>query len=430
MTRAPERVLTLWRAGVAGADPARCTRERWPGSLGGPEPCVLLAAGKAAASMARAATGQLRDRLTGGVVVCPPEHVAPLAGLHPRLRVLAADHPVPTLRNMVAARGVLEAARGATGTLLVLISGGASAHLALPRDGLTLRCLTDAQRALSLAGASIEELNCVRRHAEVLKGGGLARESSASRLVTLVLSDVVGNRLDAIGSGPTCEDPTIFAHAAAILRRYDAERAAPALTSYLLRGASGQERETLKPGELPVGRVEHVIVGDNALALDAVGRAARAMGLEVLARRDAVTGLAADVGVALAREAVALARRDRPGCIIWGGETTVRVGDSPGRGGRNQELALAAAIELDRARAPRPITIGALSTDGMDGPTDAAGAVVDAESCARMAGEGADPLGALRSHDSYAVLDACGSLVRTGLTGTNVNDIAIALIEA
>ncbi len=323
-------------------------------------------------------------------------------------------------------------------TLLVLLSGGASAMLCLPREGVGLADIAAVTDALLRAGAPIEELNAVRKHCEVLKGGGLAAASGAGRVLTLVLSDVLGDRLDVIGSGPTAPDPTTFAEALAVLERRDLLDISSAVTGMLQKGCAGEQPETVKPGDELWERVESRVVGNNRLAVDAAVRACRRAGYRVVDRQDSVEREAAEIGKKLAARALECAAEGARtnAAIVWGGETTVTVGDSAGTGGRNQELALAAAIELaasglphaETAHAPG-ITIMSLATDGRDGPTDAAGAVVDEQTCARIRAAGMDPIDAMHRHDSHSALDAAGALIRTGPTGTNINDVMLALIE-
>ncbi len=408
----------ILRAASPGPLVDRALARDLPGS-----PTLLLAVGKAGHTMADAAAARLGAERA--LVLAPP----PAPPGRPALRRLEVDHPVPTPRNVDAARAARThaAALGPSDILLVLLSGGASAMLCLPRPPLTLDDLAAITDALLRAGAPIEELNAVRKHCEVLKGGGLAAACPAGRIVTLILSDVPGDRLDVIGSGPTAPDPTTFADALAVLERRSALNAAPAVTALLRRGVAGTEPETVKPDSPLWARVENIVIGNNRLALDAACAEAMRLGYAFAERRELVEGEAADVGRRLALAALAFRASGRTrACIAWGGETTVTVGDAAGRGGRNQELALAAAIELAGTAG---VTIMSLATDGRDGPTDAAGAIVDGSMAARMRDAAIDAAHALRTHDSHRALDAAGALVRTGPTGTNVNDLMIALVD-
>lgn len=424
-----QAVHSLLHAALAAADPARLV-EATLGSFPSPSRIWhVAAAGKASLPMLAAATRLWGPSIAQGVCLCsspPGESVVLTRG---PIRILEVDHPIPTPRNLNAAGAVLDfvARIPSEDRLLLLLSGGASAHLCLPRRPVTLPQLADITDALLRAGAPIQNLNAVRKHCEVLKGGGLARACTAGGILTLILSDVLGDPLDVIGSGPTAPDPTTFADALAILKRRALLEAVPAVTAHLRRGLAGAEAETAKPGDYLWARVDNRVIGNNRLALDAACAETSRLGYALADRREAVEGEAADFGRELAAAAKALqisgATRS---CIAWGGETTVTVGPAPGRGGRNQELALAAAIALE---AHPGITIVSFATDGRDGPTDAAGAVVDAETCARIRAAGIDPADALARHDSHTALGAAAVLLRTGPTGTNVNDLMVALVD-
>lgn len=400
-------------------------------SLSGP--CRVLAVGKASVPMAKAAArllgGQIRAMLVVEPEGSPSASVAGMVQDGTSSERWVADHPIPTARNIAAAERVREFVAGvpAEETLLVLLSGGASAMLCLPREPLGLDDIAEVTDAMLRAGAPIESLNAVRKHCEVLKGGGLTAASGAGRLVSLVLSDVLGDRLDVIGSGPTAPDPTNFTDALHELDRWGVSDASPAVAALLAKGAVGEVPETVKPDDPLWSRVENHIIGSNLLAIDAAVEAVSAAGYAIVSRREMVQGEAAEIGRALVRSARELQDSGRtPAAIVWGGETTVTVGDASGIGGRNQELALAASIELD---AVDGLTVLSLATDGRDGPTDAAGGVADGTTCARVREAGIDPALALNTHDSHAALDAAGALVRTGPSGTNVNDVMLALID-
>ncbi|MCW5776596.1 MAG: DUF4147 domain-containing protein [Phycisphaeraceae bacterium] len=414
----------LVRAVVASCDPARLVREHWPGDFDTSGQVTLVAAGKAAPAMVAAAIDHLGDALTQVVAVYPPgvpgtDRLAALG-----VQAVEADHPVPTASNLNAAARVAAFVESmpSDGTLLLLLSGGASAMLTLPADGLTLDDLAAVTRALLRAGAPIDELNAVRKHCERLKGGGMARLASSRTVRTLILSDVVGDRLDVIGSGPTAADPTTFTDALGVLERRNALDASRAVTDRLRRGAAGELPETLKPGDPLLARVRNEIVGSNDDALDAAAGFLRAWGFRLASVDRAVTGEAADVGRSLACRLRAIPDAGRPACILLGGETTVTVGDAARVGGRNQELALAAAVELD---GDPGLGVLAFATDGRDGPTDAAGAFVTGETAANARERNLDLALALREHDSHTALEALGCLIRTGPTGTNVNDIVV-----
>ncbi|MEZ6242955.1 MAG: DUF4147 domain-containing protein [Phycisphaerales bacterium] len=418
-------------AGVLdAADPERAVDRAWPVALESAERVTLVAAGKASVAMARAAVGRLGDRLNGGVVVGPWAVVDGWAARPAGLEVFAADHPIPTTRNVEAGERVRRAASAcrSDGTLLVLISGGASAYLTLPGEGVTLADIARVTDALLRAGATIREVNAVRKHGELLKGGGLARAAAgAGEVWSLVLSDVLGDPLDAIGSGPTAADPTTFADALGVLGKYAALDVSPAVRVRLERGARGEIEETCKPGDDVVERVRHVIVANNAVAVGSAAGVMRGLGFEVVETRLGVEGEAGEVGRALAARVRAL-RRDASGrasCVVGGGETTVTVGETVGGGGRVQEGVLAAAIEVEGVAGAGVVGI---ATDGVDGPTDACGAAIDGGTVGAMREMGVDAAEALRRHDSNTALAGVGALIRTGPTGTNVNDVLVGFV--
>src|SRR5690606_32670828 len=275
------------------------------------------------------------------------------------------------------------------------------------------------------SGASIDELNAVRKHLSRIAGGQLAMASKAGRLVTLAISDVIGDRPDVIGSGPTVPDPTTYADALAVLDRYGIDAPGSVLL-HLRAGAAGEIPETPDVGHPVWERTSYSVVASLADALAGAEASLASIGYRVEVSDQRVTGEAREAGAAIARVALAAAgsERSEPLALLWGGEATVTVRGS-GTGGRNQEMALAAAIELAGAS---NITVGCLATDGIDGPTDAAGAIIDGLTVEKAVGLGLDPSRALRDNDSYPLLCATGDLVVSGPTGTNVNDVAIVLI--
>jgi glycerate 2-kinase len=388
---------------------------------------VLVAAGKAAVPMARAAEEVLGRHLDSGLAVSTSRE-GPLA----RVRLLTASHPVPDERGLAAAREVasLASALGREDLVIVLLSGGASALLPAPAEGLDLEDKARTTGLLLRAGATIRELNAVRKHLSWLKGGGLARVARPARVVTLALSDVVGDEVSTIASGPTVPDATTFGDALAVLERYGVAGEVPAaVRARLERGARGEVAETPKPGDPLFRRTRVEVVGSNRLSLDAAAREARTRGLRPLVLTTRLEGEAreaARVLVAVLRECV---ESDRPlpppVCLLAGGETTVTVrGD--GRGGRNQEMAVAAAEALSGF--PVPAVVACLATDGVDGASDAAGGVVDDRTVARAAALGlAPPAAFLAANDTRSFLGPLGDLVVTGPTGTNVVDVVLLL---
>jgi hydroxypyruvate reductase len=429
-------VDSLVSAVLAAAEPEACVR-RHAAELPSSGPVVLLAAGKAAPAMAAAASEILGERVRSGLVVTlegdPRWRHMPERSAGP-IRHLPADHPLPTARNIDAAREVVRLVEGLTraDTLLFLLSGGASAMLTLPAAGLELDDLRAVSGALMKAGATIGELNCVRKHCETLKGGRLARLAAArgATVVSLILSDVVGDDAGVIGSGPTAPDATTYADALRVLETRGVTDASPRVTDHLRRGDAGEIDETVKPGDACLSRVRNVIVGNNQIAVDAAAAELSRQGFEVVERRTRVEGEAAEVGRALAARLRELAARPsaRPRAVVWGGETTVTIRGEHGAGGRNQELALAAAAALEGSPCAGVLT---LATDGVDGPTDAAGAAASGETVADARRAGVDPAAFLARHDShtfFARLDGGSGLIRTGQTGTNVNDVMVGWV--
>ena len=388
---------------------------------------ALVAVGKAALPMARAAEETLGDRLAEGIAVSTAS-VGELA----RVRLVTASHPVPDARGIAAAAEVEALARGLgrDDLLLVLLSGGASALLPSPAEGVTLEDKARTTSLLLRAGTTIHELNAVRKHLSRLKGGGLARAAFPARVVTLVLSDVVGDDLSTIASGPTVADGTTFADALDVLRRRGILESAPgAVRTRLEAGARGGVPETPKPGDAAFRRVATRIVGSNRLSVAAAAREARRQGLRPLVLTTRLEGEAreaARVLVAVLRECVESSRpAAAPVCLLAGGETTVTVGGD-GQGGRNQEMAAAAAPALEGF--PVPAVVASLATDGIDGASDAAGGIADDTSVARAAALGLAPAAAfLAASDTRNYLGPLGDLIVTGPTGTNVVDVVTLL---
>ena len=310
-----------------------------------------------------------------------------------------------------------------------MISGGGSALLPLPAEGVTLAEKQALTNSLLACGATINEINAVRKHISALKGGQLARLAAPARLVALILSDVVGSPLDVIASGPTVPDPSTMQDAWAVLEKYALVEQTPAsIRERLAAGRAGLVSETPKPGDPLFTHVQNVIIGDNALAAQAAQARAEALGFHALLLSTFIEGEAREVGRVAAGLLKEIARYDRPiprpACLIWGGETTVTL-RGQGKGGRNQELALAAALALDGWE---NVALVALATDGADGPTDAAGAFIDGDTLTRARQMGLDPLRALQNNDAHPFFAALGDLLMTGPTHTNVNDLAFLLV--
>jgi hydroxypyruvate reductase/glycerate 2-kinase len=425
--RLRDHALSIWRAGVAAVAPYGLVREainRVPlpetGRIG------IVGAGKAGAAMARAvedALGPALDRASGLVIV-PDATVVPLR----RVTLWGArSRPDnrPTEAGVEGSRRVLALAKslGEDDLLLCLFSGGGSALLPLPAEGVTLAEKVRITSLLQERGVPIEGMNAVRKHLSAIKGGRLAAATRA-RVVSLLLSDVEGDRLDVIASGPTAPDPTTYTGALAVLDRHGLRGKTPRpVLDHLERGAAGGLPET--PKSLS-DRVANLVVGNNRTAREGAAAAARGLGYRVVDHGE-FHGDAGDFPTWF-RERLAGLPRDEPVCAISGGEITVRLPERHGRGGRNQHSALAvlAAMGAEGLKGRCLLFAG---TDGEDGPTDAAGAFADEAIAREAARRGLDPADHLRSHDSYRFFDPLGGLLRTGLTGTNVMDLRVALLS-
>ncbi|HEY3458139.1 MAG TPA: glycerate kinase [Bryobacteraceae bacterium] len=381
----------------------------------------LISIGKAAVEMAAAVQSVAGKWLAGGVAITKHGHAQRRLQ---RIAIIEAGHPIPDIPGIRAAHQVRAMLRelNARDLLLVTVSGGASALLSAPADPVTLAAKQKTTNLLLRAGADIFQLNAVRKHLSFLKGGRLAALAYPATVVSLLLSDVIGDPLDVIGSGPTAPDPTTFADAIRVLEKFKIVARTPKAVLDLLRhGARGKIAETPKPGDPLFQNVYNIVAGSNALALAAAARQARSLGYRTRIVSKNVSGEARDVAPAhieVLRKTV-----KRPACLLAGGETTVTV-KGKGKGGRNQELALAAAIALDGLPDVLALCAG---TDGADGPTDAAGAIATGDTVARARRLGLDPVDFLRNNDSYTFFSALGDLVKTGPTGTNVMDIEILL---
>lgn len=416
------RAAEIFLKGVAAADPAASTASAIRGldlraKAGGR--VAVLAVGKAAFGMTRAAIEVLGDHVRPADVLVVTHDEAKRLGHFDALR---SGHPLPDERGQAAAREVeRRAAEFDAGDLaLVLISGGASALLPAPAPGVLLEDKLEATRQLLRSGATIHELNAVRKHLSTTKGGGLLRQLRPARVVTLALSDVIDDDPSVIGSGPTAPDPSTFEDALAVLVRCGIAETCPTpVRERLAAGARGELEETPKPGDPVFDGTTYRIVGGNRTSVRAMGAVC---GAEV--DPEPLEGEAREAGAVLARRFASVA----PSAYVAGGETTVTVRGA-GKGGRSQELVLAFALEAAKGPlADRSDWVFlAAGTDGRDGPTDAAGGIVDAATVTRIRAAGVDPVAAMEENDSYGALDAAGALLRTGATGTNVADVVVFL---
>nr|WP_210215332.1 glycerate kinase [Lichenihabitans psoromatis] len=418
--QAPRDLLrAMFDAAVAAASPMRRVPLFLP-----PRPkgrSIVVGAGKASAEMARAVEVAWDGPLEG-LVVTRDGHAAPCE----RIEIVEASHPVPDARGEAAARRILALVGGLTedDLVLALISGGGSALLNLPADGLDLADKRAINTALLRAGVPIGEMNIVRKHLSAIKGGRLAAASFPARLVTLVISDVPRDDLSVIASGPTVPDPTTFAQALDILQRYGITGPARVI-EHLRRGAD----ETPKPGDPRLARSETILIATPQMSLEAAADVARRAGVTPLILGDAIEGEAREVGRVMAGIAQQVALHGQPApapCVlISGGETTVTVRGG-GRGGRNVEFLLALGLALDGLARVSAI---AGDTDGVDGAEDVAGAIITPDTLRRAAALGLDPKASLADNDAHRFFDVLGDQIVTGPTRTNVNDFRAILIE-
>lgn len=390
---------------------------------------LVVGAGKADAPMAQAVESLLGERVSDGIIVVKDGHGLPLQ----RVRVHEARHPVPDERGLRAAEEILSLVSGAGERDLVicLISGGGSALLVAPAEGVTLKDKQQVTQLLLACGASIHEINTVRKHLSRVKGGGLAHTTHPATLVSLILSDVVGDDLDTIASGPTVPDSTTFRQAEQILGRYGIWDQAPrSVRMYLEKGVKGEIPETPKLGDPSFQRGVWELVGTNLQALKAARKEAERMGYRTMILSGMIEGETREVAKAHAAIAKEVLSSENPiappACVLSGGETTVTLkGD--GKGGRNTEFALASAMALEGVE---NVVVLSGGTDGTDGPTDAAGAMADGETVSQAREKGLDPVDYLRRNDAYTFFETLGGLVITGPTRTNVMDVCAMLMRS
>ena len=388
---------------------------------------LIAGAGKAVAPMAKALEDLLGNRISDGVIVVKDEHGLPLK----KIKVCEAGHPVPDERGVNGTEQILSRVEkaGERDLIICLISGGGSALLIAPVQDISLEDKQNATKLLLGCGATIHEINTVRKHLSRIKGGRLAQMAHPATVASLILSDVVGDDLDIIASGPTVPDSGTFQNARKILKGYGIwDQLAPSVRSHLDRGAAGQIADTPKSDDPAFKRCSQVLVGNNLQALQAAAKAAESLGYRPLILSSKVEGEAREVArfyAAIAKEILSSDNPiEPPVCVLCGGETTVTLlGD--GRGGRNQEFALAAALAIDGWD---NIVVLSGGTDGTDGPTDAAGAIADGNTVARARKKGMDPRGFLKRNDSYSFFQKLDDRVMTGPTRTNVMDLYMLLV--
>ncbi|MCS6851455.1 MAG: DUF4147 domain-containing protein [Gemmataceae bacterium] len=435
-----QHARAIWQAAVEAVQPHRLlcpilTDRASPirGALTAARRIMVVGAGKAGAAMSAAVEEALADLIPkmAGIVNVPAETVRPLRAIR-----LHAARPAgtnfPTAEGVAGAEEMLHLLARASpdDVALCLLSGGGSALLPAPVPGVSLADKLHVTRLLHRCGATIHEMNTVRKHLSRIKGGGLARAFTGRALFSFIISDVVGDPVDVIASGPTAADPSTFADALAILDKYRLRGEVPAtVVDYLERGRRGEVAETLK--QLPA-HVSNCVIGNNRLALAAAQKQAELLGWPVVNLGSYLEGETRQVAIALAG-VVRSIRADAcpappPVCLLSGGETTVTLPPDTGLGGRNQEFVLAALSWLGPAGAAG-VTLLSGGTDGEDGPTDAAGAWADADTLTQAARLGLDPASFLIRHDAYRFFDATGGLLRTGFTQTNVMDVRVILVD-
>ncbi|MBC7233735.1 MAG: glycerate kinase [Chloroflexi bacterium] len=432
--KAAEYVRAIMEAALQAADPAEAVRQnvllqgntlhvgRRMYDLRTYEHIYVVGAGKASAAMAMALEDILGERITAGWINVKDGYTAPTR----KIMIHEAGHPLPDRRSVEGTRQIVSLLKEAKATDLVfcLLSGGGSALMTLPAEGISLSDMEALTQALLRSGATINEMNAIRKHLSQVKGGQLARLAYPAQVISLILSDVVGSPLDVIASGPTSPDPTTFAQAYQVLEKYQLLQEVPdSIVSHLKQGMKGGIRETPKAQDEAFQCTQNLVIASNEHAAHAARDKARQLGLNSLLLSTFIEGEAREVAKVFAAIAREIDRSGepmpRPACMIAGGETTVSV-RGQGLGGRNQELALAAAPLLAGLDKAAVVTLG---TDGTDGPTDAAGAIASGSTASRAAEKGLSIASYLENNDAYHFFQALGDLLITGPTNTNVNDL-------
>jgi glycerate 2-kinase len=401
------------------------------------EKLFLVGFGKAACQMARAVEDFAEGLIENGILITKYGHSisqeSRITSKESKIKIYEAGHPLPDENGLAATKEIMDLAKGLdeNSLLLCLISGGGSALFVSPYNDVSLDDKKKTTELLLKAGADIEELNAVRKHISAVKGGRLAEIVYPARIISLILSDVIGDKLDVIASGPTSPDKTTFGDALEVIERYNLSSRLPQKVLEILRnGASASIRETPKEGNCIFDRVENIIIGSNRKALKAAKMQAEFLGFKTEILSSEISGEAREVGKSIAKEAMKAKNTSRINCnnaicFISGGETTVTVRGT-GLGGRNMELALSFAMEIEDTDG---ITLLSAGTDGTDGPTDAAGAIVNSETMKTARANGLDPVKYLENNDSYNFFKQIDGLFITGPTGTNVMDIQILIVE-
>jgi len=438
-----EKVLEILEEGLKAADPEIAIKRNVvlrnsTAVFGGKvevdlsqfENIVVVGAGKASGGMTQAIEEIFGDRLTCGVVIVPRGIASKY--VCKKIKLIEADHPVPTEKNIMAAEevvSIIEKYSRENTLFICLISGGGSALLTMPRRGLSIEDVQELTKLLLKCGADITEVNTVRKHLSEVKGGLLAKKAYPSRVISLIISDVVGDPVEYIASGPTAPDSSTFRDAVEILKRYNVwDKISDKTRSILLKGCRGEIPETPKPGDPIFARVSNIIIASNKLSLEAMKEKCLVLGLKPAILTSFLEGEARHVGKVLAsitKEVALHGSLVKPPCaLLAGGETTVTV-KGRGRGGRNQELVLGFALTVSGFR---KIAFASIGSDGIDGVTDAAGAICDGNTIERGKLLGLDPYAFLEDNNTYEYFKKLDDLIFTGPTGTNVNDLSVAVI--
>jgi glycerate 2-kinase len=432
--------LAIFRAGLEAVDPREAVKRvlriagdnLWVGErsyrLKDFKRIVVVGAGKAGAPMAQAVEGVLGGRLEKGLIVVKYGYTAQLE----RVRIVEGGHPIPDEAGQRGARELLEIVKGLgeADLILCLISGGGSALLPAPVEGVGLAEKQETTKILLASGATIHEINTIRKHLSRIKGGWLAKAAAPATMITLILSDAIGDDLDVIASGPTVGDRSTFADCTRVIEKYSlTSQIPPSVLNHLRAGEAGRAEETPKPDDPVFRKGFNLIVGSNMQCLEAAAHKAQGIGYQTLILSSLVEGETRDVATVHGAILKEILRSGRPlappACIISGGETTVTI-RGKGKGGRNQEFALACGMEIAGWEGAAVFSAG---TDGTDGPTDAAGAFADWQMVERAQDMGLDPNAALQENDSYPFFERLGDLIITGPTNTNVMDVRILIAD-
>jgi len=439
IAQARKDALAIFQAGVKAVDPVQAIKKHLKleenrltvgektYNLSGFDRISVIGAGKASAAMARAMEETLDERLNSGLVITKHNHALPLD----KVQVIEAGHPVPDEAGFRGARQIVRFLEQVDEKDLVffLISGGGSALLPFPVEGLTLEDKQNVTKILLKVGANIHEINTLRKHLSRVKGGRLAKVAYPATLISLILSDVIGDDLDSIASGPTVPDHSTFADCMDILDKYQiTDRLPSVVVDILKKGTHGQIEDTPKAGDPAFERTQNLIIGSNILAVKAAEKKAGELGYNPLIFSTFIEGETRDVArvhAAIAKEILSSGNPiERPACVISGGETTVII-HGKGKGGRNQEFSLAAAMDIHGLG---NVVVLSGGTDGTDGPTDAAGAIADGTTISRARKLGLNPDHYLHENDSYHFFEALNDLIITGPTYTNVMDLRVVLV--